>query len=121
MVISSTLASSALLSGARPRRPATANTPTSEARTMCFGIRWSPKRNCAIGVIRQAIILHLLCNPSKGDCMPITAVHASPIAGKIKPDFAIISSLGEHVVGNYVLIRVVDDAGRVGLGEASVT
>jgi muconate cycloisomerase len=34
---------------------------------------------------------------------------------------AIVSSLGEHVVGNYVLVRVTDDAGRVGLGEASVT
>lgn len=53
--------------------------------------------------------------------MPITAVRAEPIAGDIKPDLAIISSLGEHVRGQYVLVRVADDAGRMGLGEASVT
>src|SRR6267143_1871128 len=53
--------------------------------------------------------------------MPITAVHAEPIIGEVHQDLAIISSLGEHVRGNYVLVRVTDDAGRVGLGEASVT
>src|SRR5262245_54385318 len=53
--------------------------------------------------------------------MPITAVRAEPISGDVKRDLAIISSLGEHVRGNYVLVRVTDDAGRVGLGEASVT
>ena len=53
--------------------------------------------------------------------MPITSVVAEPIHGRIRSDIAIISSLGEHVVGQYVLVRVADDAGRVGLGEASVT
>jgi muconate cycloisomerase len=53
--------------------------------------------------------------------MPITAVRAEPIVGKIREDLAIVSSLGEHVAGNYVLVRVMDDAGRAGLGEASVT
>src|SRR5207249_6176087 len=53
--------------------------------------------------------------------MPVTAVRAEPISGKVKPDLAIISSLGKHIVGQYVLVRVQDDAGRVGLGEASVT
>jgi muconate cycloisomerase len=53
--------------------------------------------------------------------MPITAVHAEPIDGRVRPDRAIISSLGEHRVGQYVLVRVTDEAGRVGLGEASVT
>src|SRR5215813_12915900 len=53
--------------------------------------------------------------------MPITAVEAVPITGDIHPDLAIISSLGEHLVGQYVLVRVHDDAGRIGLGEASVT
>lgn len=53
--------------------------------------------------------------------MPITAVRAEPILGNIHQDLAIISSLGEHLRGNYVLVRVSDDAGRVGLGEASVT
>ena len=53
--------------------------------------------------------------------MPITVVAAEPIEGKVKRDIAIVSSLGEHVVGNYVLVRVADEAGHVGLGEASVT
>ena len=53
--------------------------------------------------------------------MPITAVHAEPISGRVQPDLAIVSSLGKHVAGQYVLVRVADDAGHVGLGEASVT
>jgi muconate cycloisomerase len=53
--------------------------------------------------------------------VPVTAVRADPIVGQVHPDLAIISSLGQHVVGQYVLVRVTDDAGRVGLGEASVT
>src|SRR5919206_386125 len=53
--------------------------------------------------------------------MPITVVAAEPIEGKVKREIAIVSSLGEHVVGNYVLVRVADEVGHVGLGEASVT
>jgi L-Ala-D/L-Glu epimerase len=53
--------------------------------------------------------------------MPITAVTAEPITGDVRPDLAIISSLGEHLRGQYVLVRITDDRGRVGLGEASVT
>jgi muconate cycloisomerase len=53
--------------------------------------------------------------------MPVIAIRAEPIVGTIQPDTAIISSLGEHVAGNYVLVRISDDVGRVGLGEASVT
>jgi muconate cycloisomerase len=53
--------------------------------------------------------------------MPITVVSAEPIEGRIRRDVAIVSSLGEHVVGNYVLVRVADEAGHIGLGEASVT
>src|SRR5437660_1313680 len=59
--------------------------------------------------------------------MPITAIDAVPISGKIHKDLAIISSLtvltrdGAHMRGDYVLVRISDDAGRVGLGEASVT
>jgi muconate cycloisomerase len=53
--------------------------------------------------------------------MSITSVSAEPIAGRVRPELAIVSSLGEHVVGNYVLVRVTDGDGRVGLGEASVT
>ncbi|MCI0684832.1 MAG: mandelate racemase/muconate lactonizing protein [Gemmataceae bacterium] len=53
--------------------------------------------------------------------MPIAAIEALPIHGAIKPEFAIISSLGRHIVGQYVLVRIRDQEGRVGLGEASVT
>jgi muconate cycloisomerase len=53
--------------------------------------------------------------------VPITAVVAEPIEGRVRREIAIVSSLGEHRVGHYVLVRVADDAGRVGLGEASVT
>jgi muconate cycloisomerase len=53
--------------------------------------------------------------------MPITAVRAEPIVGDVHDELAITSSLGEHIRGNYVLVRLTDDAGRVGLGEASVT
>src|SRR3954468_7839427 len=53
--------------------------------------------------------------------MPITVVSAEPISGQVRRDIAIISSLGEHLVGNYVLVRVADEAGHLGLGEASVT
>lgn len=53
--------------------------------------------------------------------MSITNVSAVPIHGAIKPDLAIISSLGQHLVGQYVLVKIQDDQGRVGLGEASVT
>jgi len=53
--------------------------------------------------------------------MPITAVSAEPISGQVNRDIAIISSLGDHNQGQFVLVRITDDQGRVGLGEASVT
>src|SRR5436309_7302683 len=53
--------------------------------------------------------------------MSIVALTAEPIFGRVRPDIAIISSLGQHIVGQYVLVRLTDDAGRIGLGEASVT
>jgi muconate cycloisomerase len=53
--------------------------------------------------------------------MTITAVQVEPISGQVQADLAIISSLGKHIVGQYVLIRITDHTGRIGLGEASVT
>jgi muconate cycloisomerase len=59
--------------------------------------------------------------------MPITAVRAEPIFGQVHRDLAIVSSLtfltadGGHTKGNYVLVKISDEAGRIGLGEASVT
>ncbi len=51
----------------------------------------------------------------------ITVVSAEPIEGHVRPELAIVSSLGEHRVGQYVLVRLADAEGHVGLGEASVT
>ena len=53
--------------------------------------------------------------------MPITVVSVEPIDAHVRRDVAIISSLGEHRAGQYVLVRVADENGHVGLGEASVT
>ncbi len=53
--------------------------------------------------------------------MPITVVSAEPIDGHLRRDIAIISSLGEHRAGQYVLVRVADEEHHLGLGEASVT
>ncbi|HET6879558.1 MAG TPA: enolase C-terminal domain-like protein [Pirellulales bacterium] len=53
--------------------------------------------------------------------MPITTASAEPIEGRIRQEVAIVSSLGSHLVGQYVLVKIADDEGRVGLGEASVT
>jgi muconate cycloisomerase len=53
--------------------------------------------------------------------MSIVSVLAERISGEVQPDLAIISSLGQHLVGQYVLVRLRDDSGHEGLGEASVT
>ncbi len=53
--------------------------------------------------------------------MPITIVSAEPIEGQVRREVAILSSLGAHAVGQYVLVRLADEEGRIGLGEASVT
>src|SRR5215471_18284518 len=68
-----------------------------------------------------------LSDGTREPAMRVTAVRAEPIFGRVHRDLAIVSSLtfltpdGGHMKGNYVLARVTDDAGRVGLGEASVT
>ena len=53
--------------------------------------------------------------------MPITVVSAEPIEGQVRREVAIVSALSEHKVGQYVLLRLADENGRIGLGEASVT
>lgn len=53
--------------------------------------------------------------------MHITKVTAEPISGTLNPEIAIISSLGKHIAGQYVLVRIIDNEGHTGLGEASVT
>lgn len=53
--------------------------------------------------------------------MAIHRISAESISGTIRPELAIVSSLGAHIVGQYVLVTIVDDSGQAGLGEASVT
>lgn len=53
--------------------------------------------------------------------MTIQRIDAEPIEGRIRSEIAIVSSLATHRTGQYVLVRVHDDSGHVGLGEASVT
>lgn len=53
--------------------------------------------------------------------MPIVQISTESIHGKVRPELAIVSALGPHIVGNYLLVRLTDDSGRIGLGEATVT
>jgi L-alanine-DL-glutamate epimerase-like enolase superfamily enzyme len=52
--------------------------------------------------------------------MKITRIETYPVEIPIKPERRIISSLGEHVVSRYVLVRVLTDNGLEGAGEATV-
>jgi muconate cycloisomerase len=53
--------------------------------------------------------------------MRVASVRALPIQGDVAAELAIVSSLGEHTRGQYVLVELRDSEGRIGLGEASVT
>lgn len=53
--------------------------------------------------------------------MAIVSVLVEPISAVVRPELAIVSSLGAHVAGQYVLVRLRDEGGEEGLGEASVT
>lgn len=53
--------------------------------------------------------------------MRITRLTAQPMNGTIRPEVAITSSLGPHIVGNYVLVTALADSGVTGYGEATVT
>ncbi|REJ92222.1 MAG: muconate cycloisomerase [Planctomycetota bacterium] len=52
--------------------------------------------------------------------MHITAVKTYPVQIPLTPIRRMISSLGQHVVSTYVLVRVETDAGIDGVGEATV-
>jgi L-Ala-D/L-Glu epimerase len=53
--------------------------------------------------------------------MKITHVETYPVEIAIKPERHMISSLGQHRVSRYLLVRVLTDAGIDGAGEATVT
>ena len=52
--------------------------------------------------------------------MKITHVVTYPVRIPLKPERRMISSLGQHKVSDYVLVRVGTDAGIEGVGEATV-
>ncbi|MEX2111535.1 MAG: enolase C-terminal domain-like protein [Pirellulales bacterium] len=53
--------------------------------------------------------------------MKITHLETYPVEIPIKPERWMISSLGQHRVSRYLLVRVLTDAGIEGSGEATVT
>lgn len=52
--------------------------------------------------------------------MKITAIETHPVRIPLKPIRRMVSSLGRHEVSDYVLVRVLTDAGIEGVGEATV-
>ena len=53
--------------------------------------------------------------------MKITSVETYPVQIPLKPERLMISSLGEHAVSRYLLVRVLTDEGIEGAGEATVS
>src|SRR5262245_63606828 len=52
--------------------------------------------------------------------MRITQIESIPVRIPLKPERRMISALGQHVVSEYVLVRLGTDAGIEGVGEATV-
>jgi len=52
--------------------------------------------------------------------MKITHVETHAVCIPLKPERRMISSLGEHIVSQYVIVRLGTDAGLEGVGEATV-
>jgi muconate cycloisomerase len=52
--------------------------------------------------------------------MKITQIETYPVEIPVKPERRMISSLGEHTVSRYLLVRVLTDEGIDGAGEATV-
>ncbi len=52
--------------------------------------------------------------------MKITQIKTYAVEIPLKPERRMISSLGEHIVSRYVIVRISTDAGIEGIGEATV-
>lgn len=52
--------------------------------------------------------------------MQISRIETYPVRIPLKPERRMISALGQHVVSQYVLVRIVTDTGLEGVGEATV-
>jgi muconate cycloisomerase len=53
--------------------------------------------------------------------MQITHIETYPVRVPLKPERRMITSLGQHIVSDYLLVRVLTDAGIEGAGEATVS
>src|SRR5262249_3828065 len=53
--------------------------------------------------------------------MKITAIETYPVRIPLKPERRMISALGQHVVSEFLVVRVLTDSGIEGAGEATVT
>lgn len=53
--------------------------------------------------------------------MKISAIETFPVRIQLKPERHMISALGQHTVSEFLLVRVLTDAGIDGAGEASIT
>ncbi|HEV3023652.1 MAG TPA: enolase C-terminal domain-like protein [Pirellulales bacterium] len=53
--------------------------------------------------------------------MRITAIESYPVRVPLKPERHMITALGQHSVSQYLLVRVLTDAGIEGAGEATVS
>jgi muconate cycloisomerase len=53
--------------------------------------------------------------------MQITHIETYPVEIRVKPERKMITTLGEHTVSRYLLVRVLADAGIEGAGEATVS
>ncbi|MAT14276.1 MAG: muconate cycloisomerase [Planctomyces sp.] len=53
--------------------------------------------------------------------MKITRITTYPVRVPLKPEFKMISALGQYEVSKYVIVRVETDADIDGVGEASIT
>lgn len=53
--------------------------------------------------------------------MRIARIDTYPVRIPLKPERRMISALGRHEVSDFVLVKLTDDDGRIGVGEATVT
>jgi len=52
--------------------------------------------------------------------MKITGIETYPVKIALKPERRMKSSLGQHIISRYVIVRVLTDSGIEGVGEATV-
>ncbi|MEX0712212.1 MAG: hypothetical protein WD278_07665, partial [Pirellulales bacterium] len=53
--------------------------------------------------------------------MLITSIETYPVRIPLKPERRMITALGQHIISEYLLVRVLTDDGLEGVGEATVS